>query len=245
MKDAPYELYYWPSIPGRGELVRLALEDAGAPYVDVARLPVKRGGGVAALMKAMKVGSPSLEPFAPPFLKSGELVVAQVANILLYLGPRLELVPADEESRFRAHQLQLTVTDLMAEVHDTHHPVASGLTYEEQKPAAKKRSKAFIADRIPKYLGYFERVLGRGDGKHFVGGAHSYADLSVAHVVVGLRYAFPNAMQHVAPTLPLLTALEKRVAERPRIAAYLTSKRRLPFTEEGIFRHYPELDSKP
>ncbi len=242
MTEAPYELYYWPTIPGRGEFVRLALEDAGAPYVDVARLPVKQGGGVSAMMKLMHHSGAALEPFAPPFLKAGELVVAQVANILLYLAPRHGLVPEDEASRLRAHQLQLTVTDVVSEVHDTHHPVAVDLRYEDQKPAAAKRAASFVKERIPKLLGYFERVLARGDGLHFVGNAPSYVDLSLFHVLAGLRYAFPRGMERVAATIPHLTALGERVAQRPRIAAYLASSRRLPFGEQGIFRHYPELD---
>ena len=40
-----YELHYWPRIQGRGEFVRLALEQAGAEYVDVARGPKSSGGG--------------------------------------------------------------------------------------------------------------------------------------------------------------------------------------------------------
>jgi len=244
MADAPpYELHYWPSIQGRGEFIRLALEDAGAPYVDVARLPAAQGGGAQALMKTMRGESGHLEPFAPPFLRSGELVVAQVANILQYLGPRLGLVPADEASRLRAHQLQLTVADLVSEVHDTHHPVAVELHYEEQKPEAARRAAGFVAHRLPKFLGYFERVLERAGGRHAVGGATSYVDLSLYQVLAGLRYALPRAMARVEPTVPRLVALGEAVAARPRIAAYLASTRRLAFGQEGIFRRYPELDA--
>ena len=235
-----YELYYWPSIQGRGEFVRLALEDAGAEYVDVARLSDREGGGVKTLMKMMK--SPEgLEPFAPPFLRSGKLVVAQVANILLYLAPRHALVGKDEAARFHAHQLQLTIADVVAEVHDTHHPISTGAYYEDQKPEAKKRTAAFIADRIPKYLGYFERVLQAAGGKHVMG-EHSYVDLSIFQLMAGLTYAFPRAIKHVEDGIPGLLALRDRVAARPRIAAYLSSQRRLPFNESGIFRHYDELD---
>jgi glutathione S-transferase len=241
MTGAPCELYYWPSIQGRGELIRLALEDAGAPYVDVARLPAKRGG-VPAMMKLMHAEGSGLEPFAPPFLRTGDLVIAQTANILLYLGPRLGLVPDDEPSRLRAHQIQLTLADLIDEVHDTHHPVGVGLYYEDQKPEALRRAGGFVKERLPKFLGYFERVLERGDGEHLVGGATSYPDLSLFQVIAGLRYAFPRAMAELAPTLPRALALHDRVAARPRIAAYLASKRRLPFNEDGIFRRYPELD---
>jgi glutathione S-transferase len=244
MTAPTYELYYWPGIQGRGEFVRLALEEAGAAYVDVARLPEPKGGGARALMKKMR-HSGGLEPFAPPFLVAGDLVVAQTANILLYLGPRLGLVPDDEASRLRAHQIQLTVTDLVAEAHDTHHPVATGLYYEDQKPEAKKRAASFVAERMPKYLHYFERILSANGGRHLVGDALSYPDLSMFQLLSGLAYAFPRATAGLAPSVPRLLALRDAVAARPRIAAYLTSSRRLPFNEDGIFRHYPELDAAP
>jgi glutathione S-transferase len=242
MKEAPYQLYYWPTIQGRGEFVRLALEDARARYVDVARLPANEGGGVAAMMKRMRDPGSSLEPFAPPFLVAGDLVIAQTANILFYLAPRHALVPGDEASRLAAHQLQLTVTDWVAEVHDTHHPVAGSLYYEDQKPEADRCAAAFVGERLPKFLGYFERVLERGDRRHLVGGAHSYVDLSLFQMLAGLDYAFPRAMALCSLEAPLLRALGRRVAERPQVAAYLASSRRLPFNEEGIFRRYPELD---
>ena len=238
-----YELYYWPNIQGRGEFVRLALEEAGADYVDVARMPEAKGGGVKALMRAMKGAEP--EPFAPPFLKAGELTIAQTANILAYLGARHELVPADEPSRLRASQLQLTLADLILEVHDTHHPIASGLYYEDQKDEAKKRAADFLKERLPKHLGYFERVLGKNGGKHFVGSSISYVDLSMFQAIVGLEYAFPQNMKKHASNAPLLFALRDAVAARPKIAAYLASKRRIPFNENGLFRRYPELDVEP
>jgi glutathione S-transferase len=237
-----YELYYWPTIPGRGELIRLALEEAAAPYVDVARLPRKEGGGVPAMMKLMGDPGDALEPFAPPFLRAGEILVAQTANILLFLGPRLGLAPADEAGRIRANQLQLTLSDLMGEVHDTHHPAAVSLYYEDQKPEAARRAADFVKNRLPKHLGYLERTLARAGGQHFVGGAISYVDLSAFQVVAGLRYAFPRAMERLAPSVPGLLDLCARVEARPRIAAYLASPRRLPFNEHGIFRRYPELD---
>jgi glutathione S-transferase len=239
---APYKLYYWPSIPGRGEFVRLALEEAGAPYVDMARAPKSRGGGVAAMIKVMRSSGP-FEPFAPPFLRSGKLLIAQTANILLYLGARHHLVPADEASRLKAHQVQLTIADLVAEAHDVHHPIAASLYYEDQKREAKKRAAAFVAERIPKYLGWFERVLEASGGKHFVGRATSYVDLSAFQMLAGLRYAFPKAMTGMEKRIPRLQSLATHVTHRPRIAAYLASKRRISFNEDGIFRHYPELDS--
>lgn len=235
-----YELFYWPGIPGRGEYVRLALEDAGAAYVDVARTD----GGEAAMIALLEDAGDATAPFAPPFLRDGDVLVAQTANILLYLGPKLGLAPADERGRVWTHQLQLTLADLLAEVHDSHHPLASGRYYEEQRPAARERSADFRASRLPKFLGYFERVLARNsDGPgHLVGTRVTYADLSLFQTVAGLRYAFPHAMDALAPRLPHLLALAAAVPKRSRLAAYLASKRRLPFNEEGIFRHYPELD---
>jgi glutathione S-transferase len=235
-----YELYYWPTIQGRGEFVRLALEQAGVPYVDVARRPK----GMAAMMKLLESGGSDLQPFAPPFLKSGDLVIAQTATILAYLGPRLGLVPSDEMSQLSAHQLQLTIADLVAEAHETHHPIAGSLYYEDQKREARKRSRVFVEERIPKYLAYLERVLDRNGGEHFVGNAVSYVDLSTFQVLAGLEYAFPNAMARLGRRIPLLRQLRDEVTLQPRIAAYLASDRRLPFNEQGIFRHYPELDQR-
>jgi glutathione S-transferase len=235
-----YELYYWPTIQGRGEFVRLALEQAGVPYVDVARRPK----GMAAMMKLLEGGGNDLQPFAPPFLKSGDLVIAQTATILAYLGPRHGLVPGEEMSQLRAQQLQLTIADLVAEAHDTHHPIAGSLYYEDQKREARRRSSVFVEERIPKYLGYLERVLDRNGGEHFVGNAVSYVDLSTFQVLAGLEYAFPNALARLARRIPLLRQLRDEVALQPRIAAYLASDRRLPFNEQGIFRHYPELDRR-
>jgi glutathione S-transferase len=241
-----YELYYWPGIQGRGEFIRLALEDAGAAYVDVARRPDAEGGGVPVLMKALAGGLGGLLPFAPPILKSDDLVIAQTANILQYLGPKLGLVGDDEASRLATHQVQLTITDLAAEVHDTHHPIASGLYYADQKPEALRRSQVFVAERMPKFLGYFEKLLAQNSashGKAVVGVQVSYADLSLFQVMVGLKYAFPNALKALAPKLPHLCALRDQVAARPKLAAYLGSPRRVPFNEHGLFRHYPELDA--
>ena len=229
-----YRLYYWTGLQGRGEFVRLCLEDAGASYTDVAREE-----GDEAMEAFLDGEEDGALPFAPPFLKSGRLVIAQVANILQYLGPRHGLVPESESARLYAHQLQLTVTDLVAEVHDTHHPVATGLYYKDQRDEAKRRSKDFRENRIPKFLGYFEKALSRGGGKHPLR-AHSYVDLSLFQVMAGLDYAFPKAM--AKQKLPLLRDLAKRVADRPNVAAYLASERRVPFNTNGIFRHYPELD---
>jgi glutathione S-transferase len=237
-----YQLHYWPGIQGRGEFVRLALEEAGADYVDVAREPVSEGGGARALAQLMDQLEPP--PFAPPILVYDHQVISQTANILLFLGARLELAPEDEDGRLWVNQLQLTLADLVAEAHDVHHPISVGLYYEDQKDAAKARAEHFRKERIPKYLGYFERILkGNGEsGAGLAGARLCYADLSLFQVVRGLEYAFPVAMQALAPELPNVHVLADHVETRPRIAAYLKSPRRLPFNEEGVFRHYPELD---
>jgi glutathione S-transferase len=234
-----YELYYWSEIQGRGEYVRLALEEAGADYVDVARKP----GGDAKMMRLMQSGgTPS---FAPPFLKAGKLMIGQTANILLYLGEQHGLAPKTEAGRLWTHQLQLTISDLVVEVHDTHHPVGSGLYYEDQKPESKRRAGDFLENRAPKFLGYFEQVLKAnkpGKGKHLVGARLTTADLSLFQIVAGLRYAFPKAMAKLERKYPGVVGLHDAVAARPRIRAYLESPRRIPFNQMGIFRHYPELD---
>jgi glutathione S-transferase len=236
-----YELYYWPDIQGRGEFVRLALEEAGADYVDVARKPGK-SGGVPAMLRLLDGTRTRHPPFAPPFLKAGKLVIGQTANILLFLGPRHGLVPRGEPARLWTHQMQLTISDFVVEIHDTHHPIASGRYYEDQRAAAKQRAADFLKHRAPKFLGYFERVLAAGGGPYLNGRALTYADLSAFQVVDGLRYAFPRAMSRLEKKVPHITALRDRVAARPRIAAYLASDRRIPFNQSGIFRHYPELD---
>ena len=232
-----YELYYWPTIQGRGEYIRLALEEVGATYRDVAREP----GGMAAMTKLLeaKAGTP---PFAPPFLKAGKLVLAQVANILFYLGGRHGLVPKAEAAQLWVHQLQLTITDFVVEIHDTHHPLGPSMYYEDQRAPAKKRTADFWNERVPKYLGYFERIL-TDNGPYVTGRKLSYVDLSLFQIVEGLRYAFPNRMQAFERKIPGLIALHDRVAARPHIAAYLASERRIAFNEDGIFRHYKALDS--
>ncbi len=241
-KKADYELYYWPEIPGRGEFVRLTLEAAGASYVDVAREPESAGGGVPALLALLQDKALPLAPFAPPFLKTGELVIAQTALILEFLGPRLGMSPRDEPGRLRASQLQLTIADAVVEAHDAHHPLGAALYYEEQEREAKRRARVFVTERIPKFLSYFERALGKASGEYFVGGALSHVDLSMFQLLGGLKYAFPNAMAASEKEIPRLLALHARVAAEPRVAAYLASNRRLPFNRQGIFRHYPELD---
>jgi glutathione S-transferase len=222
-----YELYYWPSIQGRGEFIRLALEDAGAAYLDVARRP----GGMAKLEKLLEGGD--RPPFAPPFLKAGRLLIAQTANILHFLGPRLGLAPKAEAERLWLHQLQLTIADWLVDAHDTHHPIGGAFYYEDQKPESRRRAAHYRKERLPQFLDYFENLEKR---------PFSYVDLSLFQMIEGHRYAFPRAMARLEPKYPRLVALHDRAARRPRIAAYLASKRRIPFNQHGIFRHYPELD---
>jgi glutathione S-transferase len=232
-----YQLYYWPGIQGRGEYVRLALEEAGAGYSDVAR----GGNGTAEMMKMMTAGK-GTPPFAPPFLKAGNLLIGQTANILLYLGSRHGLAPKAEAGKLWVHQLQLTITDLVLEVHDTHHPLGPSLYYEDQKGAAKKRSEEFWQARVPKYLGYFEQLVKANGGAYVTGRRVTYVDLSLFQIVEGLRYAFPNRMKAFERKIPGLIALHDRVAARPNIKAYLASERRIAFNEDGIFRRYKALD---
>jgi glutathione S-transferase len=236
-----YELYYWPMIQGRGEFIRLALEEGGADYVDVART---RRGGMAAMARLMESRAARQPPFAPPFLKVRNQLIGQTANILLFLGPRLGLAPRAEADRLWVHSLQLTIADFVVETHDVHHPIASSLYYEDQKPESRRRAALFLRERLPKFLGYFERVIARNprSGGWMVGGRLTYADLSLFQVVAGLRYAFPRAMARRAFRYPKVMALHDRVAARPRIAAYLASDRRIPFNQMDIWRHYPELD---
>ncbi|HVY07745.1 MAG TPA: glutathione S-transferase family protein [Burkholderiales bacterium] len=235
-----YLLYYWPSIQGRGEFVRLALEEAGADYVDIARRSGK-GFGVPALEKFLDDEKLAAAPYAPPFLKAGKLVIGQTANILQYLGRRHGLAPKNEAGRVWVNQLQLTVADFVTEIHDTHHPIAGSLYYRQQKAEAKRRTKFFRADRIPKFLGYFEQAL-QANGGRYLAGRLSYADLSVFQLIAGLRFAFPKTMKKQEADYPGLVDLHDRIAARPNVAVYLASKRRIPFNEYGIFRYYAELD---
>lgn len=234
-----YQLYYWPTIQGRGEFVRLALEDAGAAYDDVAR----QSGGMDRMMAMMRGPREKRPPYAPPFLRAGQLVIAQVAEILFYLGPKLRLAPKSEADRLWLHQLELTVTDFVKEIHDTHHPVGTGLYYKDQKREAKRYAEGFLDERAPKYLGYFETVLTRSGGPWLLGRRCTYMDLSVFQLVEGLRYAFPKGMKRIERKLPGLVDVHGHVAKRPGIKKYLASERRIPFNEDGIFRHYPELDA--
>jgi len=238
----PFELIYWPMLQGRGEFVRLLLEDAAASYVDVARLPKEQGGGIQAVLPYIQGEREGALPYAPPILRHGELVLAQTAVICRYLAPRLGLVPEDEAAGLYADQLQVTIADVVSEVHDTHHPVSSALYYEDQKGEAKTRASSFLEHRLSKWLGYFERVLERSGGDWLLGASFSYPDLSAFQLLEGIAYAFPKGFERTKVAAPKLMALSDRVGARPKVAAYLTSKRRIPFNEDGIFRRYPELD---
>ena len=240
-----YELYYWPHIPGRGEFIRLALEQGGADYVDVGRLPESEGGGRPGVAKMLEKAADGRTPFAPPILKAGKLVLFQTANILHYLGPRLALAPKAEAGRLWVHELQLVLADWVVEAHDVHHPVGKSLFYEDQKPESLRRAENFRKLRLPKFLGYFERLLkdNPGGDRWLVGKSVTYVDLSMFQVLSGLHYAFPRSLARLMPDHPKLAALHQRVAQLPRIAAYLASPRRMPFNQHGLFRNYPELDA--
>lgn len=240
-----YDLYYWPMIPGRGEYPRLVLEAAEAPYRDVARLSESEGGGMAAMTAFLEGDRAAFIPFAPPFLVDGDIVIAQAAEISAYVGERHGLAPLTEPERHFARSISLTTADLVAEAHDVHHPVGVGLYYEDQKPEAARRAEGFRNERMPKFLGWYEQLLARnpeGDA-YLVGDSLSHADLGLFQTIEGLTYAFPKRMRTLMPDHPRVAALRDRVAAHPPIAAYLKSERRMAFNEDGIFRHYPELDA--
>lgn len=246
-EEAQYRLWYWPGIPGRGEYVRLAFEASGTPYRDMAR--EENAGGVEEMLRLLDPMLGETPPLAPPFLQHNGLVIGQTANILLYLGSRLGLSPQDEARGLWTHQLQLTITDLVAEIHDTHHPLSGNLYYEDQQPEARKRAADFLAERLPKFLGYFEEILehramrAEDDAAPlWIAGPFTYVDLSLFQTLSGLQYAFPRAMKAMRDSIPHLQTLQEAVRQLPRIADYLASPRRLAFNEQGIFRHYPELD---
>ncbi len=245
MANAEYRLYYWPEIQGRGEFVRLVLEDAGAHYVDVVRLPDDEGGGMRALREFLERDDAGTPTLAPPILQQGNLYVSQTATICAYFGERHGLAP-DGDAGWQAQHLQLTLADFVVEIHDTHHPIAGSLNYDDQKAEAQRRTAVFREERLPRFLGYLERVLTlneAADGRWLVGADCSHADLSLFQVVEGLEYAFPNALGALRDGHPNVFALRDRVRKRPNVAAYLASERRIPFNELGIFRHYPELDA--
>lgn len=242
-----YRLYYWPGIQGRGEFVRLVFEDAGASYVDVGRISEEEGGGPRAIIGILQRNDIGTPPFAPPILQHGDLFISQTATICRYVGMRHGLSPAREQDRWQAEHLQITISDFVSEIHDIHHPIAGALFYEDQQPEALRRAAVFLEERLPKFLGYFERVLDQNtnsNGRWLVGSDCTHVDLSLFQVVAGLRYAMPNALRAAEKAHPRVIALHGRVAERSNIAAYLSSDRRVGFNQDGIFRHYPELDAQ-
>ncbi|MGH0029919.1 MAG: glutathione S-transferase [Myxococcota bacterium] len=242
MEGRPYDLYYWPNIAGRGEFVRLVLEEAAEPYRDVGRLPAEQGGGVEAVAAFWAGKNEGPPVFAPPVLVQGPLVLSQTAAICHFLGTRHDLAPRDEVEQARALALQLTIADLVVETHDTHHPISAWLHYEDQQDEAKRRASHFVSQRLPRFLQYFERVLVDNGGNVLVGDGLSHADLGLFQTLEGLAWAFPRGFAQASEATPGILALGERVRERPRIAAYLASERRVPFNQEGIFRRYPELD---
>lgn len=232
----PYDLWYWPGIQGRGEFVRLALEAGGIAYRDRAR-----EDGVEALIADMAARS-GRTPFAPPYLASEGLVIAQVANILMFLGERHDLAPSAMADRLWMNQVQLTIADLVAEVHDVHHPVGTGAYYEDQTAEAARAATQFRDERLPKFLTYFCQVIACNDGDWTIDHRWTYVDTSLFQLVQGLRYMFPRRMATLELDYPDLVRLHDQVARLPGIKAYLASGRRQPFNQDGIFRHYPELD---
>ncbi|KAI1319491.1 hypothetical protein F5Y16DRAFT_414223 [Xylariaceae sp. FL0255] len=257
-KDVPYELIYWPSLPGRGEFVRLALEEGGAEYTDTAHME-KGVEQVLGQIDSSNIGDQlNPPPLAPPILRHGDLLISQTSNILLYLGPRLGLVPpssgseedgteADPDAMYRVNALALTALDgLCNEAHDTHHPVASGLYYEDQKDEALRKASDYVSVRLPKFLGYFERVLqgkASGAGPWLYGGQLTYADLVLFQCMDGLKHAFRKAMSRMEMEgkYVLVFKLYDAVKQRPRIQEYLMSERRQEYGM-GIYRYYEELD---
>ncbi len=242
MAEVPYELFYWPGLPGRGEYVRLILEDAGVPYVDRGRQSAEEGGGIEAIVALIEGRLPGFAAYAPPALKHGDLMIAQTAVICRYLARRHGLAPLDEVHDLHAQQLQLTIADLVKEVHDTHHPIGTSLFYEQQKGEAVTAARNFLKHRLPRFIDYFADVLDANGGDVLVGSEVSYVDLAMFQTLVGIGYAFPRGYAEVMERAPGLSALRARIEARPRLSAYLSSARRLPFNEDGVFRRYPELD---
>ncbi|KAI5117249.1 hypothetical protein M0805_006412 [Coniferiporia weirii] len=234
--DEKYQLYYWPGIPGRGEPIRLAFEEAGVEYEDVAYTR-----GVSAVTELLGGG----KHFAPPILRHGDIEISQLPNIMLYLGPKLKLVPESEAGRLRVNQLFLTAMDCQNEAHDTHHPISVGAYYEDQKDAALERAKDFRENRVPKFFKYFESVLEsnkESEGEWLVGDSLTYADLGLTFLVEGLLFAFPRGVANLYSKFPKVFSVHQRVKVRARIKAYYESDRRQTFSN-GIYRHYPELDA--
>ncbi|WP_085318314.1 glutathione S-transferase [Derxia lacustris] len=239
------ELFYWPGVQGRGEFVRLALEEAGVEYIEMGAGNETQGRGVPSITHWLDGAEVERPPFAPPFLRVGDRVIGQSALILMWIGEHYGLAPKDEPSRLWTHQVQLTIADAVVEAHESHHPVSAGLYSEDQRAEAQRRAIDFREARIPKFLRWFETLMARNPaGPQFlIGDALTYADLSLFQLVEGLSFAYPKATARALAECPKVVALHAAVAARPRIKAYLESGRRIAFSEGGIFRHYPELDA--
>lgn len=240
---APYKLYYWPSLPGRGEFPRLVMEVAGVPYEDVSRAALARGDNpIAPILHMRGPDAPGIPAFAPPILVDGDTVVAQAPNVCLYLGMRHGLAPTDTAGLCTANQHLLTLADIVAEAHDTHHPVSTTLRYEDQREAAIEAARLFRTARLPKWLGYLERVAVHADTGWMLGDDLSVVDLALFNVIEGLRWAFPIAMARASAQTPRIVAIHARVRALAAVQSYLSSDRRLAYNADGIFRRYPELD---
>ncbi|KAI0012376.1 glutathione S-transferase protein-like protein [Xylariaceae sp. FL0662B] len=244
---APYELIYYTGVPGRGEHVRLMFEEAGAPYEDTQFLSFdKARETVTHWLGAGGHGNPKY--FAPPLFKHGDLVMSQTPNILLYLGPKLGLAGSREDDVYRVNALALTALDgLCNEVHDSHHPIAVMLPYEDQKEESLRRSQYWIKNRLLTHLEYWQKAL-VGDketgGPWLLGTTLTYADLVLFQCLDGTTYAFPNAMKQARESgkYDRVFELWEAVKARPNIAAYLGSNRRQKYQDWGIYRHYPDND---
>lgn len=180
-----YELIYWPSIPGRGEFIRLALEEAGVEYTDKA---VTSADEAVKDVQAQTTGTGDANnppTFAPPVLRHDDLYISQTPNILQYIATRHGLAP-EGAGLYHVNALALTILDgLSNEAHDTHHPVGVGLYYEDQKEESRRRAKDYVVNRLPKFFDYLQRVLqGKksGDGPWLYGGKLTYADLVLFQV---------------------------------------------------------------
>jgi glutathione S-transferase len=238
---APYDLWYWPGIQGRGEFVWLFLAAADIRWRDRAR-----DADAQALVEDMEERAENgFAPYAPPYLveRETDFAIAQVAHIVTWLSEKHGRSTGDAATDLHLVQLQLTITDIVAEVHDVHHPIAGSLYYDDQKDAAKIAAEKFREERIPKYFDHFEQALGVMDGPFMAGESWSHVDTSLFQLIEGLRYAFPQRMKAIEADYPRLFACRDAVAEIEGVARYLDSERRIAFNEDGIFRHYPELDA--
>ncbi|KAI0205629.1 glutathione S-transferase protein-like protein [Astrocystis sublimbata] len=262
--DAPYELIYWCSCPARGEHIRLALEEAGAPYSDTLSLGMEKcWKKVEEYIADDYMGESGNPPYyAPPFFKHGSLMISQTSNILMYLGPRLGLSGSKEGDAYRVNALALTALDgLSDEVHQTHHPIAHDLFWEDQKEESRRCSKEWVKDRLPKHLGFWDKVLkcekalpgawsmGESEaspGPWLLGDTFTYADLVLFQCIDGVLFAFPRAMKQAKDSgkYDRVFQLHDAVAARPNIAAYLSSNRRQEYNI-GIYRYYEENDVLP